>query len=117
MTNLILLSVAIFLAWVILPFAFIFGVITSAIRRKTGKYWLGVAIAIDAMGGIVGAYLFNVIFVKKDGYMFGKEETISSVIGRNKLKDTLTSAGVDLYLVLNKIQPNHCENSILNKNI
>lgn len=114
MTNLLLLSLAIFLAWVILPIAFLIGIVFSIEKHESGKYWLAIAIVVDIMGGIVGEYFFNLLFVKKDGYLFGKDETISSVIGKNKLTGTLTKAGFDLYKFLDKLDPNHCEKAITN---
>ena len=40
------------------------------------------------------ARLFNFLLIKKEGYQFGKKgESTSSVIGKNKLTDTLTFIG------------------------
>jgi hypothetical protein len=60
--------------------------------------------------------LFNDILIhKKTGYHFGLDgETISSALGKNVERGTLTIAGQALNWLLNKIQKNHAILSINN---
>lgn len=54
--------------------------------------------------------LWNTTLITKDGYLFGKKgETISSVLGRNIQKNTLTKIGSILVIILSK---SHCIDAI-----
>jgi hypothetical protein len=71
--------------------------------------------AIDRFGNVLCAPLFNNILINKLGYKFGKgKETISSVLGKNIQVNCLTKLGLFLSNVLNKLQKDHCINSIDN---
>lgn len=116
--ELLLFIIASFLKWVFAPVLYIFGSIAS---RKKGKkqyrdYQLNLALAKDQYGNAVGQYMFNCVMITKEGYKFGnRDETISSVIGKNKVKGTLTGIGRALDYVLNVIDPNHSIKSIDHK--
>ena len=57
--------------------------------------------------------LFNDILIKIGGYKFGnRQETISSVLGKNQRSNTLTKAGKILRFILDVIDKDHCKNSI-----
>ena len=57
--------------------------------------------------------LFNDILIKIGGYKFGnRQETISSVLGKNQRSNTLTRAGRILRFILDFIDKDHCLNSI-----
>jgi hypothetical protein len=59
------------------------------------------------------AELFNDLLIKDDSDQFGDEdETISSVLGKNQLKNNLTKLGQLLNSLLNLIDNNHSINSI-----
>ena len=57
--------------------------------------------------------LWNTTLRKSNGYEFGhRDETISSVLGKNKRAGTLSKAGICLAYILDKLDNNHCINSI-----
>ena len=80
---------------------------------KIGLYFLTCAIAIDQAGNVFCSELFNDVLIKDDSQPFGDEdETISSVLGKNKLKNNLTWMGRVLDGILNVFEKNHSINSI-----
>ncbi len=81
--------------------------------KSLQRYFLKIAVSIDQMGNVVCSGLFNAVLRKGNGYKFGNEdETISSVIGKNKKTGTLTKTGQTLAFILNVIDKNHCISSI-----
>ncbi len=67
-----------------------------------------VALAIDQLGNVVCARLFNFFLIDIEGHKFGNEdETISSVLGKNKRTNTLTLFGILLDVLLELIDKNH----------
>ena len=100
----IFLIVAIVLAIVLFPVGFMF----SMFYPKRGKYLYRIALGIDQLGNVVCARLFNFFLIDADGYQFGNEdETISSVLGKNKRANTLTLFGMLLDMLLELIDKNH----------
>ena len=82
---------------------------------KITDYPFAIAHTIDILGNIVCGDLFNITLIKHGGYRFGvKTETISSVLGKNKLTNTLTRTGLLLASLLDSIDKNHCIKSIQN---
>ena len=60
--------------------------------------------------------LFNNLLIKSNGVKFGgKDETISSVIGKNLVSNTLSPIGNLINSILNIFDPNHSVNSIKSK--
>ena len=115
MIGLILFLVSSILKWVIAPFAYVYGIIKSLVKKEFNHYNYDLAIAKDQYGNALCKYLFNDVLITSTGYKFGDiNETISSCVGKNKLKGTLTSAGKTLDWILNKVQPNHSILSINN---
>jgi hypothetical protein len=107
----IALIVAILLSIILFPIGFI----VSMFYPKRGKYLYKIALGIDQLGNIVCARLFNFFLIDLDGYQFGDEdETISSVIGKNKQANTLTMFGMLLDVILEKIDKNHTVDAIEN---
>jgi 8-oxo-dGTP diphosphatase len=105
----ILLVLAIFLAIVLFPIGFS----VAMFYPKRGKYMYKIALGIDQLGNVVCKHLFNITLIKKDGYKFGNEdETISSVIGKNKVLNKLTYTGMLLSMLLDAIDENHSIKSI-----
>ena len=83
----------------------------------TSNLFRSIAICFDQLGNVCYQELWNRVLIIEDGYAFGKfNETLSSVLGKNQVANTLTSTGSWLVNQLNKIEPNHCINSI-NKNV
>ena len=79
-------------------------------------YFLEVAISIDNTGNVMMQYLLNdfLLIKRPTTYYFGnKKETISSVIGKNSLTNTLSSLGKALNAFLNWIDKDHSFNSIM----
>jgi len=124
MIGLILFIVSSILKIILAPFSYIYGVIKSLYKREFNHYNFNLAIAVDQYGNALCKYLFNDVLITKDGYKFGDvSETISSCIGKNRVKNTLTFCGRLLDWILDKIQPNHSilsidenKNSAIDKN-
>lgn len=67
----------------------------------------------DQHGNVMARDLFNYALIKDNSLSFGDpDETISSVLGKNKIKDNLTSVGKRLDYILNRLDNNHSINSI-----
>lgn len=99
---------------VIVPLAFLFGIIVASFKKERDKYFLDAAISIDQNGNTVCKYLFNILFIKRDGVPFGSvDETISSVTGRNHITNTLTNFGKIFRRSLDRsLGKDHCVNAI-----
>ena len=69
--------------------------------------------SIDVFANVEAQELFNDTLIQKGGYKFGnRQETISSVMGKNQRTNTLTRAGKTLRVILDFIDEDHCKNSI-----
>lgn len=81
--------------------------------KAVDKYLFECAIADDQSANTYLAKFFNDILIKVGGHRFGcTDETISSVLGRNILTNTLSPVGKFLNWVLDKLDPNHSIKSI-----
>lgn len=100
--------------------------------QKISDYSMSIAISIDQLGNVVMSDLFNDILIKDvpvrtwktdlneyvirgkiRKHKFGNvDETISSVLGRNKLQTTLRVPGLILDSTLHALDKNHSEKSI-----
>lgn len=112
--SLVLSVVAILLAVVVLPIAFLCEVAYLACERKLSTYLWNIAVGIDQLGNVYCVDVFNWLWLRKHSTnRFGNpDETISSVLGKNKRTDTLSLCGKALARLLNAIEPNHVEDSI-----
>ena len=111
----ILFIIASILKLVIGIIAYIFGAINSLFNRQWNSWHFDLAQAKDQYGNALCKYFFNVLLITKEGYPFGNiDETISSVLGKNKAKNTLTLTGKFIAWVLDKLEKNHVENAIDN---
>jgi len=82
------------------------------VKDKSG-YFKSSAINLDKFGNREFRTLFNKVLINDKGHRFGSiEETISSVLGRNQLTNTLTVLGKALVWVLDKIDNDHALKSI-----
>lgn len=106
--------------WLLIP-AVIVTAFVAFFNRKVGvgfhniaDYLLEVAQSIDQFGNVVCADLFDVTLIKKiSDHKFGNpDETISSVLGKNKRSKTLSRVGKVLDWILNLIDKNHSIKSI-----
>jgi hypothetical protein len=79
-------------------------------------YFIEVALALDNAGNVIMQHLLNDTLLVKNPhtYLFGnKKETISSVIGKNHLTNTLSPLGKALNTFLSFIDKDHSLNSII----
>lgn len=110
--NIILTVVAILLFTIVSPINLLMVIYKDGLKSITG-YFLDQAVAIDRFGNYNFRRLLNKVFITKDGYKFGDfRETISSALGKNKLKGTLTPAGVILEKILDLLDKDHSIKSI-----
>lgn len=118
--SIVLAIVALLLFSALAPFGVLYGVGASFVRVKIGEgfqkiagYFMSIAISIDQSGNVFCKELFNDALIRPKGHSFGNEdETISSVLGKNKLTNTLTWAGKSLDWVLNLFERDHSVISI-----
>lgn len=106
----IALIIAILLSIILFPIGFIIAIFYP----KREKYLFNIALSIDQLGNVVCGQLFNLTLIHRYSvHKFGKEdETISSVIGKNKKANTLTVAGRLLDMLLDIIDRNHSIDAI-----
>jgi hypothetical protein len=112
MIGLFLNIIAGILLWLLRRIGWIYGALTT---KDFNKYNRDIALAKDQLGNVILAPLLNKLLITKEGYKFGKrKETISSVIGKNYLINTLTNHGKFWYNFLEKTdkKPNHCIRAI-----
>jgi len=113
LTNIALILTAIVLIIPIGMASIIYTATTN--RRKFVIYLRRIAIVIDVAGNVVGKYLLEKTLIQRRGYKFGRLETVSRVLGKNKQKGTLTKLGKSIGKLLNWIDNNHLENAIKNR--
>lgn len=79
-------------------------------------YFLSTAISLDRWGNREYRTLWNSMLITTNSVnLFGNpNETISSVLGKNKLAETLSVTGKCLATVLDFFDENHCVKSIIN---
>ena len=112
-----------FIAFVLLittaPIGFFYALLRQLFfgKLKTlSEFFLEVAISIDNTGNVMMQHLLNgfLLIKRSTTYYFGnKKETISSVIGKNSLTNTLSPLGKALNAFLNWIDKDHSFNSIM----
>ena len=109
----ILLLISFLLIIIFAPIAYIYGFFTALFRRELNYYQKNIAISFDQLGNCIGSHIFNAIMIENKGHRFGNvDETISSVLGKNRLSNTLLPAGKVLAYILNKLEPNHTDKAI-----
>ena len=119
-TNFLLMSVAVLLFSVLAPIGVLYGLgasffqvkITEGFKKISG-YFISIAVSVDQSGNVFCKELFNDVLIRPKGHSFGNEdETISSVLGKNKISNTLTWVGRYLDRLLNLFEKNHSVISI-----
>lgn len=109
--NILIFLLSIILFLILSPIGFIYTWLFKF--KKTTGYLRAIAVSIDQCGNVVMQDLFNSVLINNKGDKFGHEdETISSVLGRNKQTQTLRYLGKKLDWVLNKIEEDHTIKSI-----
>lgn len=117
--SLLLFCIAMVLFLTTAPFGFLYAVIRQGIVKQVSSlaiYFLELALALDNAGNVLMQHVLNdtLLLKKEETYYFGnKLETISSVIGKNSLTHTLSSAGKWLNRFLDWIDKDHSLNSII----
>ena len=117
--SFLLFCIAIVLLILTTPIGFFYALLRKLYFGKLKSlsvYFLEVAISIDNTGNVMMQHLLNdfLLIKQKETYYFGnKKETISSVIGKNSLTNTLSPLGKGLDAFLNWIDKDHSFNSII----
>ena len=117
--SFLLFCIAIVLLIFTTPIGFLYALLRQLFFGKLKSlsvYFLEVAISIDNTGNVMMQHLLNdfLLIKQKETYYFGnKKETISSVIGKNSLANTLSPLGKALNAFLNWIDKDHSFNSII----
>lgn len=118
--NLTLAILATILIFIFLPISLIFSLIKYWVKSKKGvkntiaDMLFQYAKGIDQTGNATCYVFLNATLIKNDSiHPFGNvDETISSVLGVNKLENNLTTSGKVLDKILDIIDPNHSIKSI-----
>lgn len=114
--GILLLVISIILFILTIPFGLIYGFIYKLINKSIqgiGEFGVKIAISIDQLGNVLMQHLLNEVMIIKGGYKFGnRDETISSALGKNVEKDTLSKFGKILNSILDFIDVGHSLNSI-----
>lgn len=127
--SLVLFLVAGALSIVLLPLGILWTVgeiivrIFSSSQKKSAfakSLWFltatlhSLALGLDQIGNAVCRDMFNRLLIEEDWYKFGKvQETISSVLGKNQMLDTLSLWGWILVSILELFEGDHCLKSIV----
>lgn len=120
-----LLAITLLIPFGALGFLYSFFTLHNGTR---GKYYRAIAESLDQHGNVVCKDLFNQWMLRDNRipalyssyayqiieyYEFGNvDETVSSVLGKNKLRGTLTPAGKWLDRLLDKMDKNHSIDAI-----
>ncbi|PHS53082.1 MAG: hypothetical protein COB01_05940 [Lutibacter sp.] len=116
LTGFLLLLTSIILFTLTVPFGIIYGVLYKFFTKTftgLGEFSLKISISLDQLGNVSMQYLFNEIMIIKGGYKFGnRDETISSVIGKNVKLKKLSTFGKLINSILDFIDIGHSLNSI-----
>lgn len=117
--SFLLFGIAFVLLITTTPIGFVYALLRQLFLGKIKTlqiYFIEVALALDNTGNVMMQHLLNdtLLIKNQDTYLFGnKKETISSVIGKNSLSNTLSSLGKALNAFLNFIDKDHSLNSII----
>jgi hypothetical protein len=116
LTGFLLLLTSIVVFTLTVPFGIIYGIFYKIFTKAIlglGEFSLKISISLDQLGNVSMQYLFNEIMIIKGGYKFGnRDETISSVIGKNVEFKKLSKFGKLINSILDFIEIGHSLNSI-----
>jgi 8-oxo-dGTP pyrophosphatase MutT (NUDIX family) len=114
--GILLFFISVLLLLITGPLGLIYGFFYTLYKgglKGLGEYLLKIAVSIDQLGNVLMQHLLNLLWIRKGGYRFGnRDETISSVLGKNKKLGMLTEFGKGIDRFLDTIDPNHSLNSI-----
>jgi len=117
--SFLLFCVALLLVITTAPIGFLYAIIRQAFSSKSKSlnvYFIEVALVLDEVGNVTMQHFLNdtLLITSSETYYFGnKSETISSVIGKNSLTNTLSPLGRALNSFLNFLDKDHSLNSII----
>ena len=117
--SFLLFGIAFVLLITTTPIGFVYALLRQLFVGKIKTlqiYFIEVALALDNAGNVIMQHLLNdtLLINNTNTYQFGnKKETISSVIGKNHLTNTLSPLGKALNSFLNFIDKDHSLNSII----
>ena len=117
--SFLLFGIAFVLVVTTTPIGFVYALLRQLFVGKIKTlqiYFIEVALALDNAGNVIMQHLLNdtLLIKNTNTYQFGnKKETISSVIGKNHLTNTLSPLGKALNSFLNFIDKDHSLNSII----
>ena len=112
MKNLLLIPLALILLTIFGVSGFFYSMFVT---KSHSKYFRAIAESLDQLGNTICQDLFNQWMLKGDdwAYLFGNiDETVSSVLGKNKQRETLTASGRWLDRLLNTLDKNHSIDAI-----
>ena len=93
--------------------ALAFSIKEKRVEEFLADTFINLALSIDLSGNVVCKEFFDILLRKKEGFAFGLPDmTISECLGINQANKTLTFWGRILTKILDKIDPQHCFNSI-----
>ena len=116
--SFLLFAIAFVLIVTTTPIGFVYALLRQLFLGKIITfqiYFIELALALDNAGNVIMQHLLNDTLLTKNTntYLFGnKKETISSVIGKNHLSNTLSPLGKALNRFLNWLDREHSLNSI-----
>ncbi len=116
--SFLLFAIAFVLIVTTTPIGFVYALLRQLFLGKIITfqiYFIELALALDNTGNVIMQHLLNDTLLTKNTntYLFGnKKETISSVIGKNHLSNTLSPLGKALNRFLNWLDREHSLNSI-----
>jgi len=119
--GILIFIVAAILATILLPIGLVWGIGEAFVEKgfksawgRLSDYFFDTALSIDQLGNVACKELFNDTLIKNNSQnRFGDpDETISSVLGKNKRDGTLTKTGIALSWILDKLDKNHVIKSI-----
>ena len=116
--SFLLFCIAMILFLITTPIGFLYAVMRQTFSKSVNSlsvYFLELALAIDNAGNVLMQHVLNDLLLTKNPkrYLFGnKMETISSVIGKNLLSNTLSPMGLALNAFLHWLDKDHSLNSI-----
>jgi hypothetical protein len=117
--SLLLFGIAFVLVVTTTSIGFVYALLRQLFLGKVKTlqiYFIEVALALDNAGNVIMQHLLNdtLLIKNQHTYLFGnKKETISSVIGKNHLTNTLSPLGKALNTFLSFIDKDHSLNSII----
>lgn len=110
----LLFIIATIIKLALFPLLYVIGAIAAIIKGEFNQWNYDLAIAQDQYGNTLGKYIWNgLLITKQSKSRFGNnDETISSVIGKNKRDNMLTETGKVVDSILETLDPNHSTDAI-----